>query len=52
MVFSIDTREFRIFISFSSAPQDISLLIRSVLRTVSEPQLQRIELGEAWYLGK
>lgn len=52
MVFSIDTREFRIFIYFSSAAQDISLLIRSVPRTASEPQLQPIELGEPWYLGE
>ena len=51
MVFSIDTREFRALIYFTAAAQDISLLIRSVPRTASDPQLQPIELDEPWYLG-
>lgn len=32
-------------------PRTFSLLIRSVPRTESEPQLQPIELGEPWYVG-
>ena len=51
MVFSIDTREFRVFIYFSLAAHDISLPIRSVPRTASEPQLQPLNLTNLGTLG-